>query len=448
MPAFNLSLRITHKIAAIGLMGIAGLAAVGGIYVLGNSAQETHRTVAADARAISDGTNRLFVDLLEARRAEKDFLLRNEEKYAERHATLAKAIASDFDTLSSQIRSAGLSDLDAKITSVRAGFGGYLKHFTGVVEAKRKLGLDEGSGLEGALRKSVHAIETKLKDFDEPRLAVTMLMMRRHEKDFMLRRDPKYGGDMRKRGAEFAAGLAAATIPAAARDDIARMLEAYQRDFFAWMQGAEMLAAEQKATSEAYAKIEPLIETILQSVAQVRIDAEAADTTSRAATTLQMQTAIAFVILAVAALAFLIGRAVSRPLTSLARAMRLLADGQFDVALPGLGRRDEIGAIAQAVETFKVKAVEKAQREAQEKEAEARRPPQHAVPRCTASPITSRSPSAALSRPSRPPRRSWRPQPALSPRPRRIPSICPERSRPHRSRHRPTSSRSRPLPSR
>ena len=31
-----------------------------------------------------------------------------------------------------------------------------------------------------------------------PRLTSSMLTMRRHEKDFMLRRDPKYVGDLKK----------------------------------------------------------------------------------------------------------------------------------------------------------------------------------------------------------------------------------------------------------
>jgi methyl-accepting chemotaxis protein len=44
-----------------------------------------------------------------------------------------------------------------------------------------------------------------------------------------------------------------------------------------------------------------------------------------------------------------------------------LAEGNFDVVLPGLGRKDEIGGIAGAVERFKVKAAEKAQAEAEAK---------------------------------------------------------------------------------
>jgi methyl-accepting chemotaxis protein len=57
-------------------------------------------------------------------------------------------------------------------------------------------------------------------------------------------------------------------------------------------------------------------------------------------------------------------RRVTRPIAGLTAGMRQLADGKFDVVLPGFGRKDEIGDIAAAVETFKVKAAEKSQLEA------------------------------------------------------------------------------------
>jgi methyl-accepting chemotaxis protein len=54
---------------------------------------------------------------------------------------------------------------------------------------------------------------------------------------------------------------------------------------------------------------------------------------------------------------------VTRPLLHLANSLRELADGNFSVLLPGLGRHDEIGAMAQAIETFKLTAEEKGRRE-------------------------------------------------------------------------------------
>ncbi|MBI5112408.1 MAG: methyl-accepting chemotaxis protein [Rhodovulum sp.] len=69
--------------------------------------------------------------------------------------------------------------------------------------------------------------------------------------------------------------------------------------------------------------------------------------------------------LGVLALAFAIVQfGISRPIAALTAGMRKLADGQFDIALAGLGRKDEIGEIADAVEAIKRKAIEKAHAEA------------------------------------------------------------------------------------
>jgi methyl-accepting chemotaxis protein len=70
------------------------------------------------------------------------------------------------------------------------------------------------------------------------------------------------------------------------------------------------------------------------------------------------------------AITFVATRSVIKPISGLVAAMKKLAAGNFEIVLPGLGRKDEIGDVAGAVEEFKVKAAEKAAREAQEKQAE------------------------------------------------------------------------------
>lgn len=65
-----------------------------------------------------------------------------------------------------------------------------------------------------------------------------------------------------------------------------------------------------------------------------------------------------------AILAMLLGRSIAKPMTTMCAAMRKLAAGDFEVVLPGLGRRDELGDMASAVEEFKVQAIAKAEREA------------------------------------------------------------------------------------
>ena len=90
----------------------------------------------------------------------------------------------------------------------------------------------------------------------------------------------------------------------------------------------------------------------------------------------QQQMTLMIVLLAVAlagiAVSFLIGRSISRPVVAMSRAMRELAAGNFEVQLPGLERRDEVGQMARATEEFKVQAIAKAERETSEREEKTR----------------------------------------------------------------------------
>jgi methyl-accepting chemotaxis protein len=76
-----------------------------------------------------------------------------------------------------------------------------------------------------------------------------------------------------------------------------------------------------------------------------------------------------FIGLLLLAMTLLVTRNVTKPLRGMVRDMDKLAAGDFSLVLPGLGRTDEIGAMAEAVEQFKIKAIERARRDAEQEEA-------------------------------------------------------------------------------
>jgi len=116
-------------------------------------------------------------------------------------------------------------------------------------------------------------------------------------------------------------------------------------------------------TVSAIAKIDGIKEAITKALANTR-----AETDDRIGTTItQQEITGGIAALLGLAIAFLIARGITRPLSGLAAAMKQLAAGDFGVALPGLDRRDEVGDIAQAIEGFKLKAQEKARNEADAK---------------------------------------------------------------------------------
>src|SRR5579864_3961632 len=344
----SFSLRLTHKITAIGITGVAGVILVGGMHLYGESEMASYKEVAGNARAIFELNSKIEIEALESRRAEKDFLLRNDQKKAELHDEMVKTTVADIGLLHGKVEAIGKADLARKIETMSNSLKQYQAHFSSVAAAKVLLGLDEKSGLEGRLRASVHDIESRVDQLHQTDLAVTMLMMRRHEKDFMLRRDAKYGDEMKKRASEFAAEVDKADIPEAAKADL-------------------KLAAESKAMSESFSEVEPVIDAVSKAVNDIRVDAEQSYARVSEKVNWRMKVAIPLIAFAVLGVGTFIGRSVSKPLSAMRAAMIELANGNFAIVLPGLGRADEVGEIAQAVETFKVSAQQRASEEAEAK---------------------------------------------------------------------------------
>jgi methyl-accepting chemotaxis protein len=366
------SIRLTHKIMAIGIVGLIGLLGFGAIYQIGSASQDASRAVAKNAREISDLNKQLSIEMLEARRNEKNFQQRRNESYAKAHADLMVIIDRNFDRLQALMRSDGMSALRKKVTLAHSDFKRYGNDFAALVSAEVKLGLNEKLGLTGSLRAAVHDIESKLKEIDDPRLTNWMLMMRRHEKDFMLRRDPKYVDELKKAAAEFEKALGTVAVPANVRAEITAKLDKYQKEFVAWTDVAREAANLDASMMKTFRGLEPGMIEARQGVEQLYRQAEATEAATRESAEKWMLIAFALALLMVCGLSLMIGRSISGALTSMVSAMTRLAGRDFNAAIPGLGRNDEIGEMAGAVEVFKNNMIETERLRAEQLNAEQR----------------------------------------------------------------------------
>jgi methyl-accepting chemotaxis protein len=89
------------------------------------------------------------------------------------------------------------------------------------------------------------------------------------------------------------------------------------------------------------------------------------------ASTKQSLLAAAVVLLFTLAVSTFVAQRITRSLQSMTAAMKDIAGGRLDAEVPGIGRSDEVGEMAEAVEIFKRNAVERQSLEAEQKEAEA-----------------------------------------------------------------------------
>lgn len=175
------------------------------------------------------------VEMLTLRRHEKDFLARLDMKYTERFQQTQASLISRADQMAIDLEKAGLDSTPAEdLAQVIYDYG--IK-FSTLGALQQEIGLTPTDGLYGSLRQSVHKIEQKLNSFDQDTLLKHMLMLRRHEKDFMLRLDMKYMSRFENEIQNFKSALTDSYLPPSTQSEIGHLLDAYQADFMALVKG-------------------------------------------------------------------------------------------------------------------------------------------------------------------------------------------------------------------
>jgi len=157
-------------------------------------------------------------------------------------------------------------------------------------------------------------------------------------------------------------------------------LKVAKGDVASWAEKARVLLGAAPATSipapHMLAQIEVAIRKNLESLVSTALaDANSvrADVEASIARVWQLgMMFIVFGIVAGAAIAVFMGRAITKPLHRLADTMRHLSQGNLDVAVADKQRKDEIGGMAGAVQVFKDTMIEAARLRAEQSELEQR----------------------------------------------------------------------------
>ena len=129
----------------------------------------------------------------------------------------------------------------------------------------------------------------------------------------------------------------------------------------------EAIRIAREVTLPIAAELEPLANQIAD-FAKHNVEQQAAQAEREMATSeweaLALGIGTILLLIATSVFSFL---TIARPMRALSVSMEELAGGNFAVVLPGLGRKDELGAVAGAVEKFKVVSEQKARNEAEAK---------------------------------------------------------------------------------
>ncbi|MCF3932813.1 methyl-accepting chemotaxis protein [Acuticoccus sp. M5D2P5] len=366
-------LRIGTKVMLIAVVALLGFAVMLGVIMLTDilksrvsSEREAALANYIEARTIGEA-------FLMARRNEKDFLLRKDEVYAQRHAESAAAIARSIADLAND--DAGVT---ADLAALDRNFSIYTEGFEAVADDTIRMGLTESDGLLGALRAAVHTIEAALETHDAPRLQVSMLMMRRHEKDFLARKHPKYIERLTKERDTFEARLREADLSPPERERLTRLSNDYANAFNALATLQLRLDERLEALSNAYAAAEPILEAVVStSDAQYRAAQSRMEAIEARGQRILFASGITLA-LVITGLAVAIGRGIAVPIKRLSDAMTRLSQGDKSASVEAVGR-DEVADMARAFAIFRTNLAESEALALREQEAQRRQQERNAV---------------------------------------------------------------------
>ncbi len=140
---------------------------------------------------VGDDAKEVHISLLTAHRHEKDFITLRDKKYIERMdktlsgmTSLLKEMAGDSDRMA-------LGPVAAEIQAALKAVSSYKTAFGKVTEQILAQG-DKESGIRGNMRKLAHDMETVIKEIESSELMEQYMLLRSHEKDYLLREDDKY----------------------------------------------------------------------------------------------------------------------------------------------------------------------------------------------------------------------------------------------------------------
>lgn len=339
------------------LLGMTGVSVIGAIYLASLQIEARSQRTTDEFGALALLTAKVSEGLLQGRELATQFLRKPDDKKIAAHNEIVASAAGLLGEIERLAGALPEKDPIRQASAFRGAINNYTIRFSNVASAQKLTGFNENDGLQGKLRSAVHTVETQLKKFDQPRLSVLMLMMRRHEKDFMLRGDEKYGDELSKRAAEFSVELAKSDLAADTKAEIRKLVDVYKLSFLGYMAGQSTLTEEAVDLAQIYERLRPILITV-RNAADERLELVKADL---ALVRQYVFWSICITVLTMAITAFLFGRRISSPLVRMATAMELLSQGDLDSKIEPVNRRDEIGKISRALSVFHEKLLENRQ---------------------------------------------------------------------------------------
>ncbi len=346
----NLKLQVKLMLAFISILALTITVSVVSVQTT-DELNEAVDTIFANDVLQADIAKQVQATALDAHAAEEQYLLEFKTLgFAEARsqiATRVEAGVTQIHTDIAQLRELVAAENDTAVVALLddadAATGDFSQYFLETVSLIEQRGFKD-EGLEGEFRAKVRSIEDAIGALNNDHLTVDLLMLRRHEKDYLLRGEQQYVDKVGDAVAQLKLDVESADGNVDVLE-LQLMADDYL-DFFKEVVALDAQVAERTALyREAIASLQPLLDQVLT---QAVSDKEAELVAMRADATLGMRQIEGISVAAVVAgllIAFFLARSIAKPIASITRIVQKLAHGSLDETLDRSGT-DEIGQLS------------------------------------------------------------------------------------------------------
>ena len=261
-------LKVRYKLLGILGMVIIGFALIALVYKIERDTESQMQGLEQQADQIDALLNRIQIGVLQARRHEKDFLLRGQDDALNPHRQTMATLRADLQ----QLQALAENDEERRLVErMQANMRTYEERFGGMVEAMVTLGLNENSGQLGQIRAAAHDLESVFRQYGNSVMELTnsLLMMRRHEKDYLARKQEEQISKMAAEHTRFELLVDGSQLLSDDKAIIVPRMADYQQIFAKMVESIAVVDRETAAFQEAAHSIDPLLLALHQQWDQI-----------------------------------------------------------------------------------------------------------------------------------------------------------------------------------
>ncbi len=308
--------------------------------------------------AVLENAYDISINMLQARRSEKDFLLRKKLKYAERvkrvvskaqeEINLIRKVKEDVNDMKGAEEAENLLKLSET----------YLKSFLQVVDITTKKGLTPKTGIYGKLRTSANEVEDlissiSLEDYGLDRMFEEYLQLRRNEKNYFLQGRDLYLKKIEKILIKMIAAFSKTDLYEEEKQDMINALKFYGEQIKVFASIHKKQKASIEEMRDAVHKMTPILEDFLSHTSEQMNNKVIANSNYSEESITIIATVSLIAIIAGILLSFMIGLQILTPVRKIETLAKDLSEGEGDLTVRlQMNSRDEIGKTAQYIDLF------------------------------------------------------------------------------------------------